>query len=84
MNKMFIFQSKRLFAQGSILQFWRILVSYGEKIGYIGVPLPLLAGPDRSRIRTWNVRKDTKRDSSTKNVSTLRDKAEWRVRILLR
>ena len=36
---MFIFQSKWLFSQGSVLQFWGILVSYGEKIGYIGIPV---------------------------------------------
>ena len=37
--KMFIFQSVQLFSQGSVLQFWGILVFHGEKIRYIGVPL---------------------------------------------
>ena len=40
MNQMFTVRSKRLFSQGSVLQFWGILVSYGGKIGYIGIPLP--------------------------------------------
>ena len=39
MNYVFIFQSKGFFSQGGVLQFWGILVSYGEKIGYIGIPV---------------------------------------------
>ena len=34
---MFIFHSKRLFSLGNVLQFWIILVSYGEKIGDMGI-----------------------------------------------
>ena len=37
---MFTFRSKRFFSQGSVLQFWGVLVSHGEKIGYISVLLP--------------------------------------------
>ena len=49
MNYVFIFQSKCLFSQGGVLQFWGILVSYGEKIGYIGIPL----APWLSLIEAW-------------------------------
>ena len=45
---MFIFQAKQLFSQGSVLQFWGILVSYGEKSGILVsyYPPPPLAEPD--------------------------------------
>ena len=52
---MFIFQSKRLFCQGTVSQFWGVLVSYGEKIGYIALVSHYLPGwacffPDLSRV----------------------------------
>ena len=37
--EMFIYWSKQRFSQGSVLTFLGILVSYGEKIGYIGILL---------------------------------------------
>ena len=43
------FQNNFRYLVSHILRFWGILVSWGQNSGYIGIPLPPLAGPDSSK-----------------------------------
>ena len=45
-----LFQNNFRYLVSHILRFWGILVSWGQNSGYIGIPLPPLAGPDFSTL----------------------------------
>ena len=57
---MFIFHSKRLFSQGIVLQFWSILLSYGEKSGiWVSYHRPWLGLLSEILRRTFSKKVDT-------------------------
>ena len=52
-----LFQNSFRYLVSHISRFWGILVSWGQNSGYIGIPLPPLAGPDNFRLPKGDLKK---------------------------